>query len=72
MQQIIKKFTPVHLAATILLAAVLFIGCNSGDSATEEKAAEPAPVENVTPTPAPDTLPTVDSGATTRPETIKN
>ena len=69
MQQIIKKFSPIHLAATILLAAVLFIGCNSGES---EKAAEPAPVENVTPTPAPDTLPTVDSGATTRPETIKN
>lgn len=69
MQTITKKNHLLHLIAIIVFASVLFIGCNNG----EEKAAEtPAPVENATEVKPVDSLPPIDTNATSRPETKEN
>jgi hypothetical protein len=72
MQLNIKKFNPFRWAITLLLATVLFIGCNSSETKVEEKAAEPAAVEAPAEQKATtDTMPVIDTTANSRPDPIK-
>lgn len=72
MQQIIKKLSPLHLIATVMLAMILFVGCNNGETKTEEPSTAAPAVEKAPETKAPDTMPKIDTSATSRPEPIKN
>lgn len=72
MQQIIKKLRSFHLIATVMLATVLFVGCNNNEPKTADPGTAAPATEKTPDIKAPDTLPKIDTSATSRPETIKN
>lgn len=73
MQQIIKKFQPLLWISVVMLTMLLAYGCTGDTEKTEEPATEMAPATMDT-TPAavaPDSLPKLDTSASSRPEGIK-
>ena len=77
MQQITKTYRPIRWMVPLMTATVLFFGCNSGSSTTEEVSADStdsgstmmAPADTAT---AKDTLPPVDTTIVKKPEPRKN
>jgi hypothetical protein len=68
MQQIIKTYRPLRWMIAVMTATILFCACSSGETKKEEQKTEDAPATVAPPT---DTLPPVDSNASTRPEVRK-
>ncbi|MEO5891908.1 MAG: hypothetical protein ABIQ31_16790 [Ferruginibacter sp.] len=70
MQQIVKKYRPFKWMIPTLLAAFIFLGCSNDAPKTEDpKAATVAPADTLKA--ITDTLPVIDTTATSRPETRK-
>lgn len=77
MQQIIKKFHPLVLITAIIFSVILASGCSGDSTKTEEPKMETAPVDtssaktdSVKPV-STDSLPALDTSASSRPEGIK-
>ena len=70
MQQIIKKFQPLLWITVIMFSVVFATGCGGDTQKTETPATEEVAPANVD-TPATDSLPKLDTSATSRPEGIK-
>lgn len=71
MQQITKTYRPFQWMIAAMTATILFCACSSGETKTEEQKEAPA-TETVAPPATTDTMPPVDSSASTRPEVRKN
>lgn len=77
MQQIIKKFHPMVWITVILFSVILASGCSGDSTKTEEPKMETAPVNtdsakvNSVAPGSTDSLPKIDTSASSRPEGIK-
>jgi PBP1b-binding outer membrane lipoprotein LpoB len=77
MQQIIKRFQPMGWITAILFSVILASGCSGDSTKTEQPIMETAPVttdsakvNSLTPG-STDSLPKIDTSASSRPEGIK-
>ncbi|HXS57083.1 MAG TPA: hypothetical protein VN726_13225 [Hanamia sp.] len=77
MQQIIKKFHPLVWITAIMFSMILVSGCSGDSTKTEDSKMETAPVttdsakvNSATPGQT-DSLPALDTSASSRPEGIK-